>query len=242
MAGWRAGHGLSDGVGACEANLAEELRVCRAPLFAPISWRCGGGRTKRVALLRLGCYVVERGQKIWPESGIVLDHRKMAHALHDGKARPGDGRGHRLAHLRRTGIIVFASEQRHFAAVCIDALDVVTTIPVYAVEVDVALIDARSGLTVVPPVFAPRCFWTERRVEAVCVARCQLAAVDGGMMEQLVVASRCVGRAFQSNDAGELVLVVGGDLECDGAAHRATHDDRPFEPEGEPHRADHFEI
>ena len=29
MAGRRAGHGLSDGVGACEADLAEELRLCR---------------------------------------------------------------------------------------------------------------------------------------------------------------------------------------------------------------------
>jgi hypothetical protein len=61
----------------------------------------------------------------------------MAHALHDGEARPGDGRGHRLTHRRRAGIVVFASEQRHLAAVCIDVLDVVTTIPIYAVEVDV---------------------------------------------------------------------------------------------------------
>src|SRR5262245_14781997 len=117
----------------------------------------------------------------------------MAHALHDGKARSRDGSGHRLAHLRRAGIIVLAGEQRHFAAVCINALDVVATIPIDAVKVDVALIDAWPGLAIVPPVFASRRFRTEWRVEAVRVARRQLTAVDGGMMQQLVVASWCVG-------------------------------------------------
>src|SRR5262245_53002606 len=107
----------------------------------------------------------------------------MPHALHDGEARAGNGRSHRLTHLRRAGIVVFAGEQRHLAAVGIDALDVVATIPIDTVEVNVALIDAGSGLAVVPPVFAPRCLWAERRIEAVGIACCQLTAVDGGMME-----------------------------------------------------------
>ncbi|MGC1681454.1 MAG: hypothetical protein WA760_08925, partial [Pseudolabrys sp.] len=64
----------------------------------------------------------------------------MAHALHDGEARPGDGRGHRLTPRRRAGIVVFASEQRHLAAVGVNALDVIATIPIHAVEEDVALI------------------------------------------------------------------------------------------------------
>ena len=62
------------------------------------------------------------------------------------------------------------------------------------------------------------------------------------MMKQLVVASRCVGRALEPDDPGEFILVLGRNFERDRAAHRATHDDRPFEPEREPHRADHFEI
>ena len=62
------------------------------------------------------------------------------------------------------------------------------------------------------------------------------------MMQQLVVAPGRVGRAFEPDDPGELVLVLSRDLEHDRAAHRAAHDHRPFEPEREPHRADHREI
>jgi hypothetical protein len=189
-----------------------------------------------------GRHVIERHQQMWPEFRVVLHHWEMPHALHDGEARPGNGRGHRLTHRRRAGIVVFASEQRHLAAVGVNALDVIATIPIHAVEVDVALIDAGPGLAVVPPVFAPRCFWAERRVEAVGVARRQLTAVDGRMMKQLVVAPGGVGRAFEPDDPGEFVLVLGGNLERDRAPHRAAHDDRPFEPEREPYRADHFKI
>ena len=61
-------------------------------------------------------------------------------------------------------------------------------------------------------------------------------------MQELVVAPRRVGRAFQPDDAGKLVLIFGRDLQHDRAAHRAAHHHRLLECELEPHGADHREI
>src|SRR6185369_11001576 len=89
----------------------------------------------------LRCHVIERRQQMGPEISIVFDHRKMPHPFHYGETRPWNGGGHRLGHRRRARIVIFASEQRDFAAVGIDALDVVTSVPIHAVEVNIALID-----------------------------------------------------------------------------------------------------
>ena len=46
-------------------------------------------------------HVFEFGNEIAPELGIILDHREMAHAGHDGKAGAGNCLGNRFRHRRR---------------------------------------------------------------------------------------------------------------------------------------------
>ncbi len=166
----------------------------------------------------------------------------MPHALHDGEARAGNRGRDRLAHLRRAGIIVFAGQERDPTAVGVDALDVLAPVPVVRVEPHVALVHARAALAVVPPVLAPARLRTVRRVEPVGVARGELAAVDRRMMQQFVVAPGRVGRAFQPDDAAQLVLILGRHFQHDRAAHRAAHHHGLFQAELEPHRADNREI
>ena len=156
--------------------------------------------------------------------------------------RARDRRGDRLGHCRRARVIVFAAQQRDFAARRIDLLDILARIPIDAVEIHVTLINARAGLGVIPPVLAPVHFRTVRRVEAIGVARAQFAAVDGRVVQEIVVAARRIGRAFQADDAGKLVLIAGRELEHDGAAHRAAEKRRPFESERKPDRADDGDI
>jgi NADPH2:quinone reductase len=53
--------------------------------------------------------MIERGQQVRTERGVVLDHREMAHALHDGEARAGDRAAtfeQSLNCLRRRGLLV----------------------------------------------------------------------------------------------------------------------------------------
>src|SRR3712207_7806003 len=47
---------------------------------------------------------------------------------------------------------------------------------------------------------------------------------------------------FRSDDAGDLVLIFGRDLEHDRAAYRAAHHHRALQAELEPHRADHRQV
>src|SRR5262245_52071356 len=166
----------------------------------------------------------------------------MPHALYDGELRARDGGGYRLAHRGRTRVVVFAGEQRDLAAIGVDAPDVLAAVPVVAVEMHVALVYARARLAVVPPVLAPARLRTVGRVEPVGVTRGELAAVDRRVMEELVVAAGRVGAAFEPDNAGQLLLIIGGELEHDGAAHRAAYHHRSLEPEREPHRADHGDI
>ena len=202
----------------------------------------GEVKTERAEHVRVPRHVIQRLQQIRPEIPVVLDHREMPHALHDGHARARNARRDLLGHLRRARVVVLAGEQRDLAAVGVDALDVFAAVPVVAVEMDVALINARPRLAVVPPVLAPAPLRAGRRVEAVGVARGELAAVDRRMMQQFVVAPRRVGRAFQPDDSRKLVLKFRRDLQHDRAAHRAAHHHRPLEAELEPHRADHRQI
>jgi hypothetical protein len=78
--------------------------------------------------------------------------------------------------------------------------------------------------------------------KTVGVGRRQLTTVDRGVMEERVVASWRVRRRLQADHAAKLVLVLRGHLDDDRAAHRATHDHGPLEPEAEPHGADGFEV
>ena len=107
---------------------------------------------------------------------------------------------------------------------------------------DVALIDAGTGLAVVPPVLAAVHFRAGGRVETVGVARAQFPAMDRGMMEKFVVTARCIGRAFQADDAADLVLIFRRHLQHDRSAHRASKHHRPIEPERKPHGSDDAEI
>ncbi len=154
----------------------------------------------------------------------------------------GDGRGDRLGHRRRTGVVVFAGEERHLALPRVDPLDLLARVPVEAVVVHVPGVDARPALRVVPPVLALRDLGARRCVEPERVARAELAAMDRRVMEEVVVAPRRVRRRLEADDAGQLALVVGGDLERDRAAHRAAHHHRPLELERLPHRADELEV
>src|SRR5436309_2627042 len=83
---------------------------------------------------------------------------------------------------------VLAGEQRYAAFTRIDALHVLARVPVEAVVVHVARVDARPALAVIPPVLALRFLWALRRAQPVRVARAQLTAVDRRMVEEVVVA------------------------------------------------------
>src|SRR5262249_53749314 len=97
---------------------------------------------------------------------------------------------------------------------------VLAGVPIVAVEMHIALINPRSRLAIIPPVFAPVRLRAERRVEPIGVARTQLTAVDRRMVEKIVVAPRRIGGTFQANNAAQLVLMLGRQLEHNGAAHR----------------------
>ena len=66
--------------------------------------------------------------------------------------------------------------------------------------------------------------------------------MDRRVVQEIVVAALGEGGALQPDDPGNLVLVVGGDLEHDGAAHRTAHHHRAFETERSPEIADQAEI
>jgi hypothetical protein len=166
----------------------------------------------------------------------------MADAGHDRKAGAGNFLGNRFRHRRRAGIVVFASEQRDLASAGVDLAQVLTGIPIVAVKMDVALIDTRSRLAVIPPVLAPVFFRTERRAQSVCIACAKLAPVNRRVMQELAVAAGRIGRTLQTDDAAQLVLMLSGELEHDSAAHRASHDYGLLDLERLPDRADDTEI
>src|SRR5262249_1316236 len=120
----------------------------------------------------------------------------MPQALHDRELRAGDCAGNSFAHRWRTGILVFAGEQRDLATTGVHASNGCAPVTVVAVEIDVALVYAGPRLAVVPPVLASVRLGTMRRVEAVGVAGGKLAPVDRRVMQELVVAAGRVGAAF----------------------------------------------
>src|SRR5262249_8987672 len=138
--------------------------------------------------------------------------------------------------------VVLAGEERHLAAARVDPLDVLARVPVEAVVVDVAGIDAGSALAVVPPVLALGDLRARRRAQSERVARAELAAVHGRLVKELVVAPGPLRGRFEPDDAGEPALIFRGDLEADRSAHRAAHDHWPFELQRLPYRADHGEV
>src|SRR5438105_8404584 len=107
---------------------------------------------------------------------------------------------------------VCSSDLRHFADTRIDPLQIAAAVPVDAVEMDVARVDARTRLAVVPPVFAGAGFRTRRRAEPIRVARDKFSAVNRRMMQKIVVPSRRVRRGLETDDAAELVRAVGREL------------------------------
>jgi hypothetical protein len=62
------------------------------------------------------------------------------------------------------------------------------------------------------------------------------------MMQELVVASRCVGAALETDDTGQLVLMLGRESEHDRPAHRAAQDHGLLQLERLPDRSDHGEV
>src|SRR5262249_24890163 len=85
-------------------------------------------------------------------------------------------------------------------------------------------------------------FRTERRAQSVCVACAQFAPMNRRVMQELVVAAGRIGGTLQSDDAAQLVLMLGGELEHDSAAHRTSQDHRLLDLERLPDRADDTEI
>src|SRR5262249_3866351 len=139
----------------------------------------------------------------------------MADAGHDRKAGAGNFLGNRFRHRWRAGIVVFAGEQRDVTSASVDPAQILTGIPIVAVKMHVALIDTRSRLAVVPPVLAPVLFRTERRAQSICIACAELAPVNRRVMQELVVAAGRIGGTLQTDDAAQLVLMLGGELEHD---------------------------
>jgi hypothetical protein len=82
----------------------------------------------------------------------------------------------------------------------------------------------------------------ERRAQSVCIARAKLAPVNRRVMQELVVAAGRIGGTLQTDDAAQLVLMLGGELEHDSAAHRTSQDHGLLDLERLPDRADDTEI
>lgn len=73
------------------------------------------------------------------ESVRILAHGKMAEALHDGHLSSGNAGGDGQRLLRRTGIIVFAGQQKKRATFGVDPADPIADVAVDLVEIQIAL-------------------------------------------------------------------------------------------------------
>src|ERR1700704_7082854 len=88
----------------------------------------------------------------------VLAHRKMTELLHDGDAGARNRRGRPPGIFRRAREIILAGEQIQRTDLGIDGLDPAAQIAVDAIEVQIALEDARAALLVGPQRFVSRDF------------------------------------------------------------------------------------
>ena len=89
----------------------------------------------------------------------MLNHRKMANVFHYIEPTTIDRIGGGLGHFGCCEIIIFTGEERHLAFVCINSLNGFSSIPIYAIVIHVAFIDAGAALAVIPPIFAATCLW-----------------------------------------------------------------------------------